>query len=234
MTKISDKGREEYQLWNRFSIDSDDALQETFWQDYEEAIQVSQQQRRSNLVMEAKAGPGVIFSDRMISSPQLFTVDPNQRTSFLKKLWAYQVVPIAKAFTVAWVAMSVFFSVVNKDGNSYQLLSISAILLLFFIAGIAYHYWVICRPLADMQLIIDRLGIMREGAGLDHLSVKYSEIADIKKTPMGLQICLMPRGRIQEDQESILLPGALLDFPLVCKLLEHHLAFNNKYYQLTP
>ena len=122
MAKLSNKSIEEYQLWNRFSIDSDDALQETFWQDYEEAIQVSQQQRRSKLVMEAKASAGIMFHDRMISSPQLFTVDPNQRTSFLKKLWAYQVVPIAKAFTVAWVAMSVFFSVVNKDGNSYQLL----------------------------------------------------------------------------------------------------------------
>ncbi|OJJ19440.1 hypothetical protein BKI52_21775 [marine bacterium AO1-C] len=234
LTKLSEISQGGTELWETFPIYEEDSLREVFWQNYETAIRDSQKKRQSHLVIKASTYTSRrALKPQMIASPQLFTIDPNQRTPFLKKLWAYQVWPIAKAFTVAWLAMSIFFSVINKDGNSYQLLSISAMLLLFFIAGIAYHYWVICRPLADMQLIIDRLGIMREGAGLDHLSIKYSEIADVRKGPIGLQICLKPRGRIQEDRESILLPGALCNYRLVCELLEHHLAHNNQYYHLT-
>jgi len=232
-TNLSDSPPGNHNLWEAFPMSEDSTLQEAFWQNYETAICDSQKKRKNHLIIKASVHQGNALQSQMIASPQLFTIDPNQRTPFLKKLWAYQVWPIAKAFTVAWVAMSIFFSVVNKDGNSYQLLSVSAMLLLFFIAGIAYHYWVICRPLADMQLIIDRLGIMREGAGLDHLSIKYSEIADVRKSPMGLQICLKPRGRIQEDRESILLPEALRNYTLVCALLEHHLAYNSQYYCLT-
>lgn len=219
-------------LWETYLLAQDQPNEEHFWQHYETSVRQAKSQQKQQVVVKANYNSALGVNDKTVAAPQLFTIDPNQRQTFLKKLWAYQVWPIVKAFTVAWIAMSVFFSVVNKDGNSYQLLSISAVLLLLFIAGIAYHYWVICRPLADMQLIIDRLGIMREGAGLDHLSIKYSEIVDIKQNPLGLQICLKPKGRIQEDLESVLLPGALLDYSLVCDLLERHLAFNNQYYRL--
>lgn len=229
----STKNPPEHEHWQAFAPTTDLNANEVFWQDYEAAIDHSRSKRKQSIIVKAAYDHLPLIDDKVMASPQLFTVDPDQRTTFLKKLWAYQVLPIAKAFTVAWVAMSFFFSIINKDGNSYQLLSISAMLLLVFIAGIAYHYWVICRPLGDMQVIIDRLGIMREGAGLDHLSIKYSEIVDIKQNPLGLQICLKPKGRIQEDQEFILLPGALLNYQLVCNLLERHLAFNNQYYHLS-
>lgn len=221
-----------HKLWGAYLPGKNGQDSEIFWGNYEEAICASKQERKQKMVVQATYDKLPLLDDKVVASPQLFTIDPDKRHTFLKKLWAYQVLPIAKAFTIAWVAMSLFFSVVNQDGNSYQLLSISAVLLTLFITGIAYHYWVICRPLADMQLIIDRLGIMREGTGLDHLSIKYSEIIDIKQNPLGLQICLKPKGRIQEDRESILLPGALLDYSLVCDLLQRHLAFNNQYYNL--
>ncbi len=232
-TKPSYIPPDHYDLWEMFLMYDDESSQEAFWSNYEAAVAASQKRRKHQMMSVASDDTRISLEPQMIALPQLFTIEPNQRTPFLKKLWAYQVWPIAKAFSVAWIAMSIFFSIINKDGNSYQLLSISAMLLLFFIGGIAYHYWVVCRPLADMQLIIDRLGIMREGAGLDHLSIKYSEIVDIRKGPIGLQICLKPRGRIQEDRESILLPGALHNYTLVCELLEHHLAYNDQYYSLT-
>lgn len=215
-------------FWETYLLAQDQPAQESFWQHYETSVRQARSQQKQQVV-KANNNP-VLGVDRAIAAPQLFTIDPNQRQPFLKKLWAHQAWPILQAFTVAWIAMSVFFSVVNRDENLYQLLSISAVLLLLFIVGIAYYYWVICCPLAGMQLIIDCLGIMREGAGLDHLSIKYSEIVDIKQNPLGLQIRLKPKGRIQEDLESVLLPRALLDYSLVCDLLERHLAFNNQYY----
>ncbi|WP_299464430.1 hypothetical protein [uncultured Microscilla sp.] len=233
IARTADTIQQASRLWEAYPTNEGNKGRELFWAAYYKAIDESKKTQKQHMNVWANEAPVQMTSNQAMAAPQLFTINPNQRQVFLKKLWAYQVLPVAKAFTVAWFAMSVFFGAVNQDGGSYQLITISAILLVLFITGIAYHYWVICRPLADMQLMIDRLGIIREGAGLDHLSISYSEILDIKRNPLGMQVFIQPKGRIQEEHESVLLPEALLNYPLACELLQRHLATHHQYYDLT-
>lgn len=217
-----------HQLWGTYPAQA--STEDTFWATYDQVIaHAKQAQRQHTIVRASQAHP---IQGYNITEPRLFVINPDKKRSFLKKLWVHQVLPVEKAFTVAWVTLSLFLLVFNKSGGSSQLMTISSALLALFVIGIAYHYWVICKPLADMQIMIDRLGIVREGAGLDHLSIRYDEVIDIKQSPLGLQVFIQPKGYIQDGQASILLPYALLDYPLVCHLLQQHLAIHHKYFRL--
>jgi hypothetical protein len=220
--------KDAHQLWEAYPTQA--LSQETFWATYAQAIAHAKQTQQQHTIVQASQAP--VTQACNLTEPRLFVINPDEIRSFLKKLWVYQVLPVEKAFTIAWVTLSLFLLVFSKSGGSSQLMTISSTLLALFVIGIAYHYWVICKPLADMQVMIDRLGIVREGAGLDHLSIKYSEITDIRQSPLGLQIFIQPKGYIQDDQTSVLLPHALLDYSVACQLLQQHLAVHHKYFRL--
>lgn len=215
------------QLWEEYP--SQATQQETFWLSYDQAISQAKKEQKQYKIIKATQAPP---SNHKITEPCLFMIAPAEKRSFLKKLWAYQVLPAEKVFTIIWIVLSLFLLLFNQGGGSTQLIAISSALLALFVVGIAYHYWVICRPLADMQLMIDNLGIVREGAGLDHLSIKYDEIKDIKQSPLGLQVFIQSKSYIQDEHASMLLPNALTNYALMCELLQKHLANHHKYFQL--